>query len=357
MSAADPIPLSQSQARALLDGLATLAQRLSEASDTATFHEELTGLSQPLDGLIDPGEILSSGLTDALAAAVLPSVLTVADLRALILGAASTSLGLGGINASLESTGARDIVWLELAFQSSRTLVDHAVDPGQTPSADPAAPTLADAGLRIDDFGVDVLAGFGGTVRIGLDLTAGLPAEQAVLFAIDDLEVSVKADETVDDLQVTYGIFDLGPSDVRVTIDTRAGIDLIEGSAGHVALGLLDAQGFDALFAVSTISAGAGTPDFLLSAPFTLGMAGFAQTGTTQTFRLETADGFDPGSIGFDFPDLTLASGGAFDFTRFGEIRQEDLQAWIVELDRLVPRFGEELELPLAGEAFADGLT
>ena len=65
------------------------------------------------------------------------------------------------------------VVWFEIPLAASTTLVDYTLDVGQSPSEDPATPSLADQGLRLGAGGRWVDSGDGGSGPLTLRVPAG----------------------------------------------------------------------------------------------------------------------------------------------------------------------------------------
>ncbi|MGA1325443.1 MAG: hypothetical protein ACO305_02370, partial [Rubrivivax sp.] len=356
---------STAQVNALFQGFTVLSQRLSEAGQaaqlpatdgdlgvavTSALQAQMVGLQQPLATMTDPGQVLLEGLAQPLQALAVGAAQTADQVAALIQSAAAAvgSLSLASVTHALETLAdGRQIVWFEIPLSASTTLVDYTLDAGLAPSENPDAPSLGDRGLRLDALAVDVEAGVSGTLRVGLDLSPGLSSDEAVVFDIDGLRVCAEADGTVEDVQASYGVIDLGPTDVAVSMDLCVELDLIEGSAGFLQLGALNSLGIGELFSFGLPHGGDLTPDFSIDIPFTLGIGGFDQTsGTGLTLSLAALDGFDLGSLDFEFPELTIGGVG-FDFGQLGEISLNDLGAWLTGIGDWLPQFGSGFELPL----------
>ncbi|MGA1289200.1 MAG: hypothetical protein ACO3ZK_17000, partial [Rubrivivax sp.] len=360
-----PGTFSATQVNALFQGFTVLSQRLSEAGQaaqlpatdgdlgvavTSALQAQMVGLQQPLATMTDPGQVLLEGLAQPLQALAVGAAQTADQVAALIQSAAAAvgSLSLASVTHALETLAdGRQIVWFEIPLSASTTLVDYTLDAGLAPSENPDAPSLGDRGLRLDALAVDVEAGVSGTLRVGLDLSPGLSSDEAVVFDIDGLRVCAEADGTVEDVQASYGVIDLGPTDVAVSMDLCVELDLIEGSAGFLQLGALNSLGIGELFSFGLPHGGDLTPDFSIDIPFTLGIGGFDQTsGTGLTLSLAALDGFDLGSLDFEFPELTIGGVG-FDFGQLGEISLNDLGAWLTGIGDWLPQFGSGFELPL----------
>jgi Ca2+-binding RTX toxin-like protein len=356
---------SATQVNALFQGFTVLSQRLSEAGQaaqlpatggdlgaavTSALQAQMVGLQQPLATMTDPGQVLLEGLAQPLQALAVGAAQTADQVAALIQSAAAAvgSLSLASVTHTLETLAdGRQIVWFEIPLSASTTLVDYTLDVGQTPSEDPAAPSLADQGLRMDALEVDVDAGLSSTLRVGIDLSPGLSTDEAVVFDIDGVRVCAEAAASVPDVQASFGVLDLGPASVSVAMDLCVELDLIEASAGFLQLGALNSLAIDELFSFSLPHGGDSTPDFTVDIPFTLGIGGFDQSsGTGLTLSLSALDGFDLGSLDFDFPELTV-DGVAFDFEHLGEISLNDLGAWLSGVGDWLPQFGDGLALPL----------
>jgi Ca2+-binding RTX toxin-like protein len=354
-----------SQVNALFQGFTVLAQRLSEAGQAAelpvtgqdlgtavanALQSPMAGLQQPLATMADAGQVLLEGLAQPLQAVAVGGAQTADQVATLIQSAAASagSLSLPTVTHALETLAdGRQIVWFDLPLSASNTLVDYTLDAGLAPSDDPASPSLGDHGLRLDALAVDVEAGVSGTLRVGLDLTPGLSSDEAVVFDIDGLRNCAEALATVADVQASFGVIDLGPTDVAVSMDLCVELDLIEGAAGFLQLGALNSLSIGELFSFSLPHAGDGVPDLSIDIPFSLGIGGFDQAaGTGLTLSLSALDGFDPGSLDFEFPELTIGGVG-FDFGQLGEISLNDLGAWLTGIGDWLPQFGDGFELPL----------
>lgn len=355
---------SATQVNALFQGFTVLAQRLSEASNAAelptTGHlattaanamlSEMVGLQQPLATLTDAGQTLLQGLAQPLQGMAVGAAQTADQVKTLIQSAIATAGAFdpATVAHSLETMAdGRQIVWFEIPLSASATLVDYTLNVGQTPSEDPAAPSLADQGLRLGALEVDVDAGLSSTLRVGIDLSPGLSTDEAVVFDIDGVRVCAEANASVADVQASFGVLDLGPASVSVAMDLCVELDLIEGDAGLLQLGALNSLAIDELFSFSLPHGGDSTPDFTVDIPFTLGIGGFnLPTGSPLTLSLSALDGFDLGSLDFDFPELTVG-GVPFDFSQLGEISLDDLGAWLDGVGDWLPQFGDGLTLPL----------
>ncbi len=355
---------SAAQVNALFQGFTVLAQRLSEASSAAELPatdptapavanpmlSEMVGLQQPLATLTDAGQTLLTELAQPLAAAAVSAAQTADQVATLIQNAVSSAsaLSLDPIVHSLETLAdGRQIVWFQIPLQASTTLVDYTLDVGQTPSEDPAAPSLADQGLRLGTLEVDVDAGLSSTLRVGIDLSPGLSTDEAVVFDIDGVRVCAEANASVADVQASFGVIDLRPASVSVAMDLCVELDLIEGAAGYLQLGALNSRAIGELFSFSLPHGGDLVPDFTVDIPFTLGIGGFdLPTGSPLILSLSALDGFNLGSLDFEFPELTV-NGVDFDFAQLGEISLDDLGAWLSGVGDWLPQFGDGLTLPL----------
>jgi len=353
------------QVNALFQGFTVLAQRVSEASNAAELPTtgsglgtlapnamlaEMVGLQQPLATLTDAGQTLLDGLAQPLQALTVGAAQTANQVKALIESALATAgtFDPATVVHSLETLAdGRQVVWFEIPLAASTTLADYTLDVGQSPSDDPAAPSLADQGLRLGTLEVDVEAGVSGTLRVGIDLSPGLATDQAVVFDLDGLRVCAEADTTVAGVQASFGVVDLGPADVAVALDLCVELDLIEGAGGYLPLGTLNSLAIDELFSFSLPHGGDAVPDLSVDIPFNLGIGGFnLPVGSPLTLSLEALDGFDLGSLAFDFPELLVGS-TAFDFAQLGEISIDDLGAWLGGVGNWLPQFGEGFTLPL----------
>lgn len=357
--------LSAAQVNALFQGFTVLAQRVSEASNAAELPAtggslttpvanamlaEMVGLQQPLATLTDAGQTLLEGLAQPLQALAVSAARTANEVKALIESALATAgtFDPATVVHSLETLAdGRQVVWFEIPLAASTTLVDYTLDVGQSPSEDPSAPSLADQGLRLGTLEVDVEAGVSGTLRVGIDLSPGLATDQAVVFDLDGLRVCAEADTTVAGVQASFGVVDLGPADVAVALDLCVELDLIEGAGGYLPLGMLNSLAIDELFSFSLPHGGDAVPDLSVDIPFNLGIGGFnLPVDSALTLSLEALDGFDLGSLAFDFPELLVGS-TAFDFAQLGEISIDDLGAWLGGVGDWLPQFGEGFTLPL----------
>ncbi|MFN5745675.1 MAG: hypothetical protein ACK443_06255 [Methylococcaceae bacterium] len=297
---------------------------------------------------------LAAQLRDGLALP-LQGLLTGPKTAAEVIGAFQQAASDGGrvalssITDSLESINGHEVLWLDFRLSASETLENYTLAMGQSPATDPASPSLLDQGLQIGDLGVAVQAGLTGGFRIGVDLTPGLSADEAILLTVDDLEACASVNSTVQDVEAGYGIVGLGPTDVSVDLEACINLDLREGAAGYVQLGDLATGAFSDLFVLTQEGGGLN-----VDIPFELDIAGFNETGTRLDLTFGTLDSFDVGSIGFEPLTLTLPDGSPFDFTQFNELSLSDLGGYLLELQRLLPSFGEGFTFPLLNQSLAD---
>ncbi|MFM1855962.1 MAG: Bifunctional hemolysin/adenylate cyclase precursor, partial [Pseudomonadota bacterium] len=359
-----PGTFSPEQIGALTQGLAAMAQRVSEASDAVHLPSgggdpaaqvnplqlPMAGLQQPLATLTHAGQLLLEGLAQPLQALVVSAPQT-ADQVAAHIQSAVVDAGFfssAAVTHTLEALAdGRQIVWFDVPLSASATLADYSLDPGLAPSEDPSAPSPGDLGLRLGDLAVDVQTGLSGTLRIGFDLTPGLSTDEAVVFDLDALAVCARADAMVEDVEASFGAVDLGPAEVAVAMDLCVELDLVEGELGFLTLGSLDSLPIDELFFFRLPHGGDLVPDLSIDIPFSLGIGGFDQAaGSGLTLSLVSLDGFDAGALQLEFPELTIG-GVAFDFGQLGEISLNDLGAWLTGIGDWLPQFGDGFALPL----------
>lgn len=344
------VNFSDNQTAALARAVEILAQRLAETVSAQAFQAEIVALAQPMSTVVDLAGHLRDGL-----ALPLQSLLTGPKTAAEVITAfqqAATSAGrvvLSSITDSLESINGHEVLWLDIRLSASETLENYTLAMSQSPASDPASPSLIDQGLHIGDLGVAVQAGLTGSFRIGVDLTPGLSADQAILLTVDDLEACTSVNSTVQDVEASYGIVGLGPTDVSVDLEACINLDLQEGSAGYLQLGDLATGAFSDLFVLTQEGSG-----LKVDIPFELDIAGFNETGTRLNLIFGTSDGFDVGSIVFEPLILTLPDSSPFDFTQFNDISLSDLGGYLLELQRLLPSLGDGFTFPLLNQSLSD---
>lgn len=357
MSTSASVTLSALQAQGLLQGLTVLTQRLSELSSQTQFSTEMVALAQPMATMQNVGESLRGGLSQPLQSVAITTGKTVAELKALIEAAvdAAGAVELTHISDTLETLTDRQILWLDLALEASTTLRDYTLDLGQSPSADVGAPSLLDQGLQISDIALDVQAAVHGNVRIGIDLRPGVSVDEAIVFKIDNLEACARASAVVEDVNVNYGILDLGALDAQVALESCVNINLIEGALGHLSLAALNTGAIGDLFSLNWPGASDSGADFSVDFEFDFGVGGFAQSGQTLTLGLQALNGFDLGTLELVLPEIQIDGASVdFDFTQFAQLSVDDLGNYLTGLGHWLPQLGQGFDLPVLDRHLGD---
>ena len=362
--------LTVAQTAALLRGVEVFTEQVSAMQLSGALAEQAVGIAQPIGTILSVGDELRRHVAEPLAA----------DLRS-VQGAITPAMVQAAINR-LAPTGSVAIrepgdgtLWFDVDLAGSRQLVDFTLDVGQRPSAIPGQQTLYDRGLRLEPLEVDVTAGYAGRVSFGIDLAADLTAEQAVRIDVGTLRVFARATHSgaaaLADLDASFGSVRLGPADVDVDFDVAAAIDLAGGPKrlGEM-LGVPARESFTVIPAIDS--------RFQVSIPFTLGIGGFAETGTELRVGIGATGFFheatdvapltltllkdtDPGAgVNWQPGSLSPGEGGAFTapgefgLAPFGVVSANDLGAFLVELERVAPTLFERLDVPLVGKSVGE---
>jgi|GEM_PF-2800271 len=362
--------LTVAQTAALLRGVEVFTEQVSAMQLSGALAEQAVGIAQPIGTILSVGDELRRHVAEPLAA----------DLRS-VQGAITPAMVQAAIDR-LAPTGSVAIrepgdgtLWFDVDLAGSRQLVDFTLDVGQRPSAIPGQQTLYDRGLRLEPLEVDVTAGYAGRVSFGIDLAADLTAEQAVRIDVGTLRVFARATHSgaaaLADLDASFGSVRLGPADVDVDFDVAAAIDLAGGPKrlGEI-LGVPARESFTVIPAIDS--------HFQVSIPFTLGIGGFAETGTEMRVGIGATGFFhaatdvapltltllkhtDPGAgVSWQPGSLSPGEGGAFTapgefgLAPFGGVSANDLGAFLVELERVAPTLFERLDVPLVGKSVGE---
>lgn len=228
-----PITLTDQQVSAIALGIEVLCQRLGQTEGAASFQTNLVGLTKSMGDLTNVEAQLREGLANPLQSLLVGSS-TVAQVIA-ALQTASTTGGILEITQVLDSVitdSGKQILWLDIRLSNQDAVQNLAIDLGRVHAAAPDGTFPNDVGLHIKDLSVDGQAGLRGGMRIGVDLTAGLSAAQAVRVAVNDLEAYATIGVTAHDVDARYGIFDLGTSDIGIALNASVRLDLKEGADG-----------------------------------------------------------------------------------------------------------------------------
>ena len=351
--AADTDPVTGPQAAALFQGISSLTARLSEIQEAGLLGMRAAALAQPIGTLLPLGDTLRGALTDQLAA--ITTATDVGDVKAAFAAAVAADpvLATASVTAQFETDGADRRLWFSIELDGGTDLPDYALDLGQATGTG----SLADEGLLLGPVEVELTAGFSGTLDFGIDLAAGLTAEQMLLVKFDDLRAYGAAShvgaDALADIEARFGVMRLGPADVEVELDIGVTFDLVEPAAGWMTLGELTAKSAnDWLAAVDLSASGAGLD---VAVPFSLDVGGFGESGTLQELVISAADILDPASLALTFPAISFPApvSASFDFGQFAEISATDLGIFLADLGRWVPELGAGFELPLVGRDLA----
>ena len=362
--------LTVAQTAALLRGVEVFTEQVSAMQLSGALAEQAVGIAQPIGTILSVGDELRRDVAEPLAAYLrsVQGAITPAMVQAAIAELAPT--GSVAIREPGDGT-----LWFDVDLAGSRQLVDFTLDVGQRPSAIPGQQTLYDRGLRLEPLEVDVTAGYAGRVSFGIDLAADLTAEQAVRIDVGTLRVFARATHSgaaaLADLDASFGSVRLGPADVDVDFDVAAAIDLAGGPKrlGEI-LGVPARESFTVIPAIDS--------RFQVSIPFTLGIGGFAETGTELRVGIGATGFFheatdvapltltllkdtDPGAaVNWQPGSLSPGEGGAFTapgefgLAPFGGVSANDLGAFLVELERVAPTLFERLDVPLVGKSVGE---
>ena len=348
--------LDAQQVAALAQGIGMFADRMDQVAEHDLLGRKAAALGQPLATLVPLGDRLHADFVDRIVG--LSGSKTPAQIDAILSAATGTAV----THASQVVAGAEHL-WFSVPLSRTTMLPSYRLDLGQRPAepeqdAGAVPPSLSDQGLRLGDVDVSLTTGVEGTVSLGIDVSAGLSAEQAFMIKFDDLRAFGRASHTgkaaIADIDAEYGILRLGPADLDVSIDTGVTLNLQEGGATFVRLGEL--AGMSLADFESRLSLTATGPGVSVTVPFTLGLDGFTQkTGSAQQVKITATDLLDPRSLTIDYPDLTV-SGVAepFDFTQFADISAADLGTFVGDLGRWVPELGHGFEIPVVARDVAD---
>lgn len=235
--AADTDPVTGPQAAALFQGISSLTARLSEIQEAGLLGMRAAALAQPIGTLLPLGDTLRGALTDQLAA--ITTATDVGDVKAAFAAAVAADpvLATASVTAQFETDGADRRLWFSIELDGGTDLPDYALDLGQATGTG----SLADEGLLLGPVEVELNAGFSGTLDFGIDLAAGLTAEQMLLVKFDDLRAYGAAShvgaDALADIEARFGVMRLGPADVEVELDIGVTFDLVEPAAGWMTLG------------------------------------------------------------------------------------------------------------------------
>ncbi len=347
--ASDADLITAPQAAALFQGISSLTARLSEIQEAGLLGMRAAALAQPIGTLLPLGDTLRGALTDQLAA--ITTATDVGDVKAAFAAAVAADpvLAMASVTAQFETDGADRRLWFSVELDGGTDLPAYALDLGQATGTG----SLADEGLVLGPVEVELNAGFSGTLDFGIDLAAGLSAEQMLLVKFDDLRAYGAAShvgaDALADIEARFGVMRLGPTDVEVELDIGVTFDLVEPASGWMTLGELTAKSAnDWLAAVDLSASGAGLD---VTIPFSLDVGGFVESGTLQELVISAADILDPASIALTFPAISFPApvSASFDFGQFAEISASDLGIFLADLGRWVPELGAGFELPLVG--------
>ncbi len=347
--------LDAHQVAALAQGIGLFADRLDQVAEHDLLGREAAALGQPIGTLVSIGDRLKSDFVDRIVG--LSGEKTPAQIDAILSAATGTV-----VTHSSVLTGSDERIWFSVPLSRTTTLASYELDLGQRPGEPEAGsenvlPSLSDQGLRLGATKVSLAAGIEGTVALGIDLAAGLTAEESFWIKFDNLRAFGRASHTgksaLADVDADYGFLKLGPADLDVTIDSGVTLDLQEGTAGAVRLGEL--AGLSLPDFEGRLSLTATGPGVSVTVPFTLGLDGFTQkNGSAQQIKITAADILDPRSLTLDYPALTVPSvAGTFDFTQFADISADDLGTFLADVSRWMPEVGRGFEIPVIDQDLA----
>ncbi len=351
------VTLSAAQAQGLIEGFSVLAQRIGDLSDHAKLTTEMVALAQPMATMQNIAQTLQDGLGQPFEAVVVNTSKTVAEIKTLIEASVDAvgAINITRITDSIETLADRQILWLDIAIDASTTLADYTLDLGQAPSSDVGAPSLLDQGLKVGEIALDVAAELHGNIRIGVDLRPGISIDQAIVFQIDNLEACATASGEVENVELTYGILDLGALNAQVDLEACVNIDLVEGSLGHLSLGALNTGAAADLFTLSWPGASDSAADFSIDFKFDFDVGGFTESGQELTLGIEALNGFELGTLELVLPEIQIDGTSVdFDFTQFAQISLDDLGNYLSGLGHWLPSFGDGMSLPLLGRDLGD---
>jgi Ca2+-binding RTX toxin-like protein len=340
--------LTASQIQGVLQGIGAFAQRLTELNQAPAINQAaIWPLGQPLGSLLELGSTVQNGLLAPLESIASAGTSTVDDFKASLLAAFNDArIKLNAIEDRLEQLAdGRSVFWLDLDLAGSIELADYSLDLG--------AEVLAQQGLNLGELKVDVLAGLTGHVSVGLDLTPGMPWDAAVLLKVEDLSVAARVDQTVENVNVNYGIFDMGPTDIGVSLLAMASLDLQTPAEGYIPLGVLNTADLDDVMRWRMPTAD-DLPDVSVSIPFELDIGGFEQSGDLLELKLESLDAFDPGAWQIKLPTITTPGGDDFDPSSLQQITTADLVNYINQFERFLENSLGSLEIPLLDAPLSD---
>ena len=214
--------LDASQVAALAQGITVFADRMDQIAESGLLGQEAAALGQPIGTLVPLGDELRVGFVDRIVG--LSGVKTPAEIVTILATAAGTS-----VSQVSEMLGTDERIWFSVPLSRTTTLPSYELNLGQQPG-DGAAASLSDQGLRLGTVPVSLTAGIEGTVSFGVNLAAGLAAEQALSIKFDTLRAFGRASHTgksaIADVDAEYGVLRLGPADLDVTIDSGVTLDL-----------------------------------------------------------------------------------------------------------------------------------
>ncbi|MBM4010611.1 MAG: hypothetical protein FJ286_04415, partial [Planctomycetes bacterium] len=347
--------LDAHQVAALAQGIGLFADRMDQVAEHDLLGQEAAALGQPIGTLVPIGDRLKSDFVDRIVG--LTGSKTPAQIDAILSDATGTV-----VTHSSVLTGSDERIWFSVPLSRTTSLPSYGLDLGQRPGEPEAGsevvlPSLSDQGLRLGATTVSLATGIEGTVALGIDLAAGLTAEESFWIKFDNLRAFGRATHTgksaLADVDADYGFMKLGPADLDVTIDTGVTLDLQEGAAGAMRLGEL--AGLSLPDFESRLSLTATGPGVSVTVPFTLGLDGFTQkNGSAQQIKITAADILDPRSLTLAYPVLTVPGiAGSFDFTQFADISAGDLGTFLADVSRWMPEVGRGFEIPVIDQDLA----
>jgi len=348
--------ISVEQLLRLKSAFEDISTRLSELSQHSDAQQVVLGLSQSAPSIINIGQRIQDDLVDPLSDVIDSAIedgLTSLDDFADRLNDASLQAqsALNNAIARLEQmANGREVMWFELDVASSATLLDYALDFGQTPDAETSS-NLYDQGLRLTgDVDADIEVGVGGTLRVGVDLNEDTPFHQAVLIDMQGWEVSLSADAVVEDLSASFGVLDMAPTDAALSLDVIVPLTLVVGTDSYMDLGKFNTESIETIFQYEGPQPGEidDSPDIELTIPFDLQLLGFDEDTASLEVRIVSDDAFSPDSYEIEWPVLRI-NGEPFDFNKFRDITVDDLGTFLNEFERLMPDWFDELEVPGLG--------
>ena len=333
----ESVQLSRQQVEGLIDAIDQIIHKASNLQNDADnlLNQEFTGLSQPLSRLTNYASQIENGISDALDSINVPESLSIEEFVNRVERSITEyeQFVVDRIETEIENLQDRDRVWFTIDLSKSTVLNDYVLDVSSVQS------------LSATEIAVDVDGEIKGKIKVGVDVgDFDSPNEESILIKVGSLTLGAVADgATVDDVDASFGIFDLGVQTATVDLNATAKLDLITGDSEYLTLGEVLSIEDNLLFDVS-IPESAEDPAIRIVIPFEFGIGGLDQTDQKLELVIESS-GRD---LNLSWPDITINGRPIEDyFDKMSQMSEEDIQAYLLELLRWLPELLGNTEIPV----------